>query len=80
VIAGIPALRLRVGFPGELGAVLQKWRLERYHTPFDDPQQPINLETVAKYEEIARALLLEVANNPRRPEWKSDSFYRRYAK
>ena len=80
VTAGIPAVRLRVGFPGELSAVQQKWLRERYHTPFDDPQQPINLETVAKYEEIARALLLEVANNPRRPEWKSDSFYKRYAK
>lgn len=78
VFAGIPAVKLNVGFPGELNAVQQRWRRERYHTPFDDPQQPINLETVAKYEEIARALILEVANNRRRPEWKSSSFYKRY--
>jgi hypothetical protein len=51
---------------------------ERKHTPFDDTQQPINFETIATYEEIARALLLDVANNPRRPQWKSSSFYNRY--
>jgi Zn-dependent M28 family amino/carboxypeptidase len=78
--AGIPALKLNVGFPGELNAVQQRWRRERYHTPFDDPQQPINLETIAAYEEIARALLLDVANEPRRPQWNSSSFYRRYAR
>jgi hypothetical protein len=77
-LAGIPAVKLNVGFPGELNAVQQKWRRERYHTPFDDPQQPIDLDTIAGYEEFARALLLEVANNPRRPEWKPGSFYKRY--
>jgi hypothetical protein len=59
---------------------LQRWRRERYHTPFDDPQQPINLDAIAAYEEFARALLLEVADSPHRPEWKPGSFYRRDAK
>jgi len=59
--------------------VQRAWRRERKHTPFDDPQQPINLETISQYEEIVRALLLDVANNPRRPQWKSGSFYKRYA-
>jgi hypothetical protein len=80
VRGGIPAVRLRVGFPGELKAAQEKWLRERYHTPFDDLQQPINLETVARYEEIAYALLLDVANNPRRPAWKSSSFYQRYVR
>lgn len=79
VFAGIPAVKLNVGFPGDLNAVQQKWRRERYHAPLDDPQQSIDLETVAKFEEIARTLLLEVANAPHRPEWKSTSRYRRYA-
>jgi Zn-dependent M28 family amino/carboxypeptidase len=77
--AGIPAVKLNVGFPGELSAVMQRWQRERYHTPFDDPQQPINLGAIAAYEEFARALLLDVANNPRRPEWKPSSFYKRDA-
>jgi hypothetical protein len=78
--AGIPAVKLNVGFPGELNAVQQKWRRERYHSPFDDPQQPINFETIAIYEEIARALLLDVANNPTRPAWKPGSLYKRYVR
>ena len=77
-LAGIPAIVLKVGFPGELAAAQRAWRRERKHTPFDDTQQPINFETIATYEEIARALLLDVANNPRRPQWKSSSFYNRY--
>lgn len=78
VAHGIPAVKVNVGFPGELRAMLQKWRQERYHTPSDDLQQAINLESVSKYEEFVRALLLDVANNPRPPEWKPNSFYRRY--
>lgn len=80
VFAGIPSVKLMVGFPGELGAVLEKFRQSPYHTPFDDPQQPVNLDTIAKFEEVALALLLDVANNPRRPEWKSGSLFKRYAK
>ena len=80
VFAGIPAVKLMVGFPGESAALLQAFRLSPYHTPFDDSRQPVNLETIAKFEEVARALLLDVANSARRPEWKPDSFYKRYAR
>jgi len=79
VFAGIPAIRLGVGFPEEFAAVQRAWRRECKHTPSDDPQQPINLETISQYEEIVRALLLDVANDPHRPQWKSGSFYKRYA-
>ena len=75
-LAGIPAVCPKVGFPGELAAMQRAWRRERKHTPFDDPQQPIDLETIATYEGITRALLLDIANNPRRPEWKTSSIYR----
>jgi hypothetical protein len=36
--------------------------------------------TAAAYEEVIRALVIEVADNPKRPEWKQDSFFRRYAR
>jgi hypothetical protein len=78
--AGIPAVKLNVGFPGDLNTAQQKWRRERYHTPFDDARQPIDLETFATFEEIARALLLDVVNNPARPAWKPGSIYKSYAK
>ena len=57
---------------------MNKWRRDRYHQPSDDTQQPVNLETAARYEEFALQLLLEIANDPHRPEWKSNSFYKRY--
>lgn len=76
---GIPAVALKVGFPGELNAVQQKWLHDRYHAPSDDLQQPVDLQTAAKFEEIVRQLLLDVANDPHRPQWKPDSFFRRYA-
>lgn len=80
VFRGIPAIRLTVDFPGEQSAVLQKWRRSLYHTPFDDVHQPVNLETAAKYEHVMMQLLLDVANNPLRPQWKPTSVYKRYAK
>ena len=45
--AGIPAVMLKVGFPGEMGAVFDSYRKSPCHTPSDDMQQPVNLETLA---------------------------------
>lgn len=63
-----------------MGVLLENFRKSPYHTPFDDPQQPVDLQTIATFEEVARALLLDVADHPRRPDWKSGSLYKRYAK
>jgi hypothetical protein len=41
--------------------------------------QPVDLAAAAKYEEIVRALLINIANGDQRPQWKPDSFFRRYA-
>ena len=80
VLAGVPSVALKVGFPGDMASLLEAYRQNPYHTPADDTHQPVNLETFAKFEEVARALLLDVANSPRRPEWKPGSFYRRYVR
>lgn len=78
---GVPALMIDVGaVPGSPeAAVIKTWRAERYHAPSDDANQPVNLATAAGYEEVVRALAIEVANDPKRPQWKQDSFFRRYA-
>jgi hypothetical protein len=55
------------------------WLTERYHAPSDDVNQPVDLQAAATYEEIIRRLLIAVANDDHRPEWKQDSFFRRYA-
>src|SRR2546423_7691929 len=78
---GVPAVKVDVGF--ELGTPEQKvfkdWLTNRYHAPSDDVNQPVDLKAAAGYEEFTRRLLLETANAPERPRWKTDSFFRRYA-
>jgi len=78
---GVPAVKVDVGF--ELGTPEQKifkdWLTNRYHAPSDDMNQPVDLQAAAGYEEFTCRLLLETANTPARPQWKPDSFFRRYA-
>ncbi|HEY6968438.1 MAG TPA: M28 family metallopeptidase [Candidatus Angelobacter sp.] len=78
---GIPGLAMQVGF--EKGSpeqqIFKDWLTQRYHAPSDDLNQPVDLSAAAKYEEIVRTLTLRVANQEGRPQWKQDSFFRRYA-
>lgn len=78
---GIPAVKYDVGF--EPGTPEQKifkdWLTNRYHAPSDDTSQPVDLQAAALFEEITRRLVLDVANTTARPQWKPDSFFRRFA-
>jgi Zn-dependent M28 family amino/carboxypeptidase len=78
---GIPSVMIDVGYaPGSPEEkVMKDWRAERYHAPSDDANQPVDLAAAAAYEEVIRALTVAVANDPTRPAWKQDSFFRRYA-
>ena len=78
---GIPSLMIDVGAaPGSPeAAIIKAWRTERYHAPSDDADQPVDLATAAGYEEVIRELTIKIANDPKRPQWKQDSFFRRYA-
>jgi Zn-dependent M28 family amino/carboxypeptidase len=77
---GIPSLTMKVGFdkgtPEE--QMVKDWRTNRYHAPSDDLNQPVDLSAAVGYEEIMRGLMIAVANDPQRPQWKQDSFFRRY--
>ena len=77
---GIPSLAMKVGFtPGSPEADLaKKWLTERYHAPSDDLNQPVDLAAAGKFEDIVQGLAVKVADDPQRPEWKSDSFFRRF--
>lgn len=78
---GIPGVAMHVSF--EKGSPEQKifknWLTQRYHAPSDDLNQPIDLSAAAKFEEIVRTLMVRVANDDQRPQWKQNSFFRRYA-
>ena len=78
---GIPAVAMKVGYEKgspEEGKV-HEWSKLRYHAPSDDLNQPVDLAAAGKFEDIVRALTAKVANTDARPEWKPDSFFRRYA-
>jgi Zn-dependent M28 family amino/carboxypeptidase len=55
------------------------WLTQRYHAPSDDTDQPVDFHSAALYEEMVRQLLVETANDGPRPQWKADSFFKRYA-
>ncbi len=78
---GIPSIIMSVApEPGSPEVkIFKDWLTQRYHAPSDDVDQPVDRAAAAKYEEIVRALLINIANGDRRPEWKPDSFFRRYA-
>lgn len=77
---GIPALAMGVApTTTEEKQLFKDWLTNRYHAPSDDLNQPVDLAAAGKYEDIVRALLVKVADSPQRPQWKADSFFRRYA-
>lgn len=78
---GIPSLMMGIApEPGTPEVKLFKdWHTQRYHAPSDDVHQPVDLAAAARYEEIVRALLIDIANANQRPRWKPDSFFRGYA-
>jgi Zn-dependent M28 family amino/carboxypeptidase len=77
---GIPALALDIApTTSEEKQIYQDWLTNRYHAPSDDLNQPVDLAAAGKYEDIIRLLLIKVADDAERPQWKTDSFFRRYA-
>lgn len=77
---GIPSLSMSVGFVkgSPEAATHKKWLTERYHAPSDDINQPVDLAAAGKYEDVMAALAMKVADGNQAPQWKSDSFFRRF--
>jgi Zn-dependent M28 family amino/carboxypeptidase len=79
---GIPSLAFKFGY--EFGSPEEKtrrdWVRERYHKPSDDLSQPVDTAAAAHFDRIIADLLERVADNPARPRWKDDSFFKRFAK
>jgi Zn-dependent M28 family amino/carboxypeptidase len=78
---GIPALSFKFGFEkGSPEEQIQKqWLRQRYHAPSDDAAQPVDLAAAARFNRLMADIVRRVANDPARPRWNSDSFFRRYA-
>ncbi len=78
---GIPSVIMDVFYEPDSpeSKIFKEWLTQRYHAPSDDVNQPVDLHTAALYEEIVRRLLADTANGSERPQWKPNSFFRRYA-
>jgi Zn-dependent M28 family amino/carboxypeptidase len=79
---GVPSLAFKFGWlPGTPEAkIFKAWYAERYHGPSDDLSQPVDLAAAAQFDAILAKLALRVADAGQRPEWKADSFFRRFAR
>ena len=79
---GVPSLAMKVGFEPNSpeAAKAKQWLTERYHAPSDDLNQPVDTGAAAKFEDILADIAVTVANQDARPQWKSDSFFKRFAK
>jgi len=77
---GIPAVVLKFGNEkGSPEAALEKqWLTDRYHAPSDDLQQPVDKHAAAQFNVLLEQVVERIADNPARPTWKPDSFFRRY--
>ena len=78
---GIPSVIMDVFYEPDSpeSKIFKEWLTQRYHAPSDDINQPVDLHTAALYEEIVRRLLVDTADASERPQWKANSFFRRYA-
>jgi hypothetical protein len=57
------------------------WVRERYHKPSDDLTQPVRSRRCSQIQTASSWVLLQrVADDPARPKWKDDSFFKRFAK
>ena len=78
---GVPSLAFKFGY--EFGSPEEKirtdWVKNIYHKPADDLNQPVDKVSAARFNHIIFELVQRIANDPARPRWKDDSFFRRFA-
>lgn len=81
ILQGVPALSFKIGF--EKGTpedtLFANWTKQRYHAPSDDVQQPVDLAAAVAFTEMLYDFSMDIANRDERPQWKDDSFFRRFA-
>jgi Zn-dependent M28 family amino/carboxypeptidase len=78
---GIPSLAFKFGY--EFGSpeeqIRRDWVRDVYHKPNDDLKQPVDVNAAAKFDRVILGLLRRVADDPARPHWNEDSFFKRFA-
>jgi hypothetical protein len=81
VIAQLRTLGLQ---PAGSGGFVQPVELScwanRYHSPQDDLAQPVMKAEAGKLNDYVAALVGDIADDPKRPQWLPDSYFRSFAK
>ena len=81
ILQGVPSVMVDIG--NEKGSkeeqVEKDWLATRYHGRSDDLNQPIDRAAAAKFNDLLTRLVIRVANADKRPEWKKQSFFKRFA-
>jgi Peptidase family M28 len=77
---GVPSVMTDVGNKkgSKEEAIEKAWLEKRYHAPSDDLKQPVDLQAAGEYVRFMRQLAELVADAPARPEWRANSFFRRF--
>ncbi|WDI30518.1 M20/M25/M40 family metallo-hydrolase [Hyphococcus flavus] len=72
---GVPSIFLWTGFSN--GGEEQFWDFYRnhYHSPSDDPSQPIRYDDLARFADINYVIARAIANTPERPSWNEGDFF-----
>jgi Zn-dependent M28 family amino/carboxypeptidase len=80
--AGIPALAMKDGYinGSPEDKTFHDWLHTRYHAPSDDLYQPVDMGAAGRFEDVLMDLAERVADQPNRPAWNGDSFFKRFAK
>jgi len=82
ILEGVPSVMVDIG--NEKGSkeeqIEKDWLATRYHGRTDDLNQPIDKAAAAKFNDLLMRLVLRVANESKRPEWRKDSFFKRFTK
>jgi hypothetical protein len=79
---GVPALAFKFSYvPGTPEEkIFKDWLRVRYHAPKDDLDQPIDRAAAARFNALLAQLAIRVADSDRRPEWRAESFFRRFSR
>lgn len=74
---GVPGVALKFGFrlgtPEELTE--RAWRANRYHSPSDDLDQPVDLQAAQDFNGFVQAFAVHLADAPGRPAWTAGSIF-----
>ncbi|MFZ0389623.1 MAG: M28 family peptidase, partial [Calditrichia bacterium] len=79
--AGIPSVLLMEGFDYRHYSretairIFQQWVETRYHSPFDDLQQPLNLRASVQHLKVIKLLAESLASGSQKPEWLPGTVY-----